>query len=60
MIATWLWIPLQAASAWTVQFGPWSLPPQAWVPLTAFLGAFALRTRVKSTRGVSDLDDLAG
>ena len=51
MISSWLIVPLQAAgSAWTVQFGPWSLPPQAWLPATALIGAMALRTRARSFR----------
>ncbi|MCG8469439.1 MAG: hypothetical protein MJB57_14740 [Gemmatimonadetes bacterium] len=53
MISSWLLLPLQAAgSAWTVQFGPWSLPPQAWLPATALIGAVALRTRARSFRAL--------
>lgn len=51
MISSWLFVPLQAAgSAWTVSFGPWSLPPQAWLPATALIGALALRARARSYR----------
>lgn len=49
MIAHALFIPiLQSAGAWTVQFGPWSLPPLAWMPATAVIGALALRTRARA------------
>ncbi len=51
MMASWLLGPLQAAgSAWTVQFGPWILPPQAWLPATALIGALALRARARANR----------
>jgi len=55
MLSSWLFVPLQAAgSVWTVQFGPWNLPPQAWLPATALIGAVALRTRARSFRSPSN------
>lgn len=46
------WFFLQgAASAWSVPFGPWSLPPQAWMPAAALIGAVALRTRARAAKG---------
>ena len=56
MIASGIIVPLlQAAGSWSVQFGPWNLPPQAWMPATALIGALALRTRARALagRGVS-------
>jgi hypothetical protein len=51
MIAAHLFVPLQAVgSAWSVQLGPWNLPPQAWLPATALIGALALRTRARALR----------
>lgn len=43
---------LQSAGTWTVQVGPWSLPPQAWVPATALIGGLALRVRARQLRGI--------
>ena len=57
MLASGVFIPLlQTVGSWTVQFGPWNLPPQAWMPATAVIGAIALRTRSRSLagRGLSD------
>jgi len=42
---------LQAAGTWTVQVGPWTLPPHAWVPATALIGGLALRVRARQIRG---------
>jgi hypothetical protein len=61
MIAHALFIPiLQSAGAWTVQFGPWSLPPMAWMPATAVIGALALRTRSRALSRGRQADDATG
>jgi hypothetical protein len=61
MIAHALFIPiLQSAGAWTVQFGPWSLPPVAWMPATAVIGALALRTRARALSQDRRPEDSAG
>jgi len=58
MLASALFIPLlQTAGSWTVQFGPWNLPPQAWMPATAVIGAWALRARARAQAGRSETDD---
>ena len=55
MIASGIFVPfLQTAGTWSVQFGPWILPPQAWMPATALIGALALRTRARSLAGRVD------
>ncbi|MDX1393740.1 MAG: hypothetical protein R3195_05095 [Gemmatimonadota bacterium] len=52
MIASGIVVPfLQTAGTWSVQFGPWNLPPQAWMPATALIGALALRTRARALAG---------
>lgn len=51
MLITNLLPLLQTAGTWTVQVGPWALPPQAWVPATALIGGFALRVRARQIRG---------
>jgi len=57
MLASALFSPLlQTAGSWTVQFGPWNLPPQAWMPATAVIGAWALRTRARAKAGRSETD----
>jgi len=49
VLASVIFVPLlQTAGSWTVQFGPWTLPPAAWMPATAVIGAVALRTRARS------------
>ena len=49
MIASVIYLPLlQTAGSWTVQFGPWTLPPMAWMPATAVIGALALRARSRA------------
>lgn len=49
MLSSQIFIPLlQSAGTWTVQIGPWSLPPVAWMPATAVIGAWALRVRSRS------------
>ena len=56
MLSSEVFIPLlQSAGTWSVQIGPWSLPPVAWMPATAVIGAWALRTRKRaiSTRDPS-------
>lgn len=51
-------LALQTAGSWTVQLGPWILPPQAWLPATALIGAIALRTRARHLRrGFPPADD---
>jgi hypothetical protein len=52
MLSSQIFIPwLQSAGTWTVQIGPWSLPPVAWMPATAVIGAWALRVRSRSISG---------
>lgn len=41
---------LQTTGTWTVQVGPWTLPPLAWVPATALIGGLALRVRSRQLR----------
>ena len=49
MLSHEIFIPLlQSAGTWSVQIGPWSLPPVAWMPATAVIGAWALRTRKRA------------
>ncbi len=51
MAIEWLLIPMQTAgSGWSVQLGPWSLPPAAWIPVTAVVGAATLRVRSRLLR----------
>ena len=61
MIAHALFIPVLQSAGWTVQFGPWSLPPAAWMPATAVIGALALRTRARAlSRDARDHDPTGG
>jgi len=49
MLSSEIFIPLlQSAGSWSVQVGPWSLPPVAWMPATAVIGAWAIRTRQRA------------
>jgi len=62
MLSSQIFIPLlQSAGSWSVQVGPWSLPPVAWMPATAVIGAWAIRTRQRAiTMRGGSRDDASG